>query len=304
MGSPDAENPFVILGVRPGTPFEEIKKQYKKQAKAIHPDVDPSSLANARMKKLNWAYDEIEALYDLHGEDVVRHLHSQGKKKTAGSANDQYVDPVTESIAEMVIAMDSIESVQFEYLKRPFNSLASFTASCLVIFYILQSLAVEPFVNAYPTDDGPNAAVQITFWVVVLTGASCIWYPEFWLTILGFRNASEEMKENGYWGTQIFGWIIVWLMPFVLHSYTAENWVGKTQIDIIQEKKDKQLIIPDYSEVPESIPETEPSQTGEKQPEAKPTSKGEESKSNVPKPAESVEEAVPTQPAPDSVNSN
>lgn len=54
----DSQDPYVILGVDYGTPFEEIKKQYKCLSKQYHPDLNPNS-SDMIMKKINWAWDEV-----------------------------------------------------------------------------------------------------------------------------------------------------------------------------------------------------------------------------------------------------
>ena len=65
---PDGIDPFAVLGIAPDTPFEEVKKRYRKLAAESHPDallsrgvpVEFLAIANDRMAALNSAYSVIE----------------------------------------------------------------------------------------------------------------------------------------------------------------------------------------------------------------------------------------------------
>jgi len=67
------KNPYEILGVSENASQEEIKKKYKELVKKFHPDfiqgkgLDEEFLkfAEARMKEINWAYEEIKKRRDL-----------------------------------------------------------------------------------------------------------------------------------------------------------------------------------------------------------------------------------------------
>lgn len=55
-------DPYEVLGLERGASDEEVKKAYRALAKKYHPDVNPGDkTAEARMKEINAAYDQIKS---------------------------------------------------------------------------------------------------------------------------------------------------------------------------------------------------------------------------------------------------
>lgn len=62
-----AEDPYVILGLPPGTPVADVKKHYRKLARELHPDRQVAGgmpqelviIASDRLARINAAYNEI-----------------------------------------------------------------------------------------------------------------------------------------------------------------------------------------------------------------------------------------------------
>ena len=55
------QDPYQVLGVRPGASDEEIKQAYRRLAKKYHPDRNPGDQAAAKkMQEINAAYEQIK----------------------------------------------------------------------------------------------------------------------------------------------------------------------------------------------------------------------------------------------------
>lgn len=55
-------DPYAVLGVSPGATDDEIAKAYRAMARKYHPDLHPGDkTAEAKMKEINAAYEEIQA---------------------------------------------------------------------------------------------------------------------------------------------------------------------------------------------------------------------------------------------------
>jgi hypothetical protein len=54
-------DPYAVLGIRPGSPEQEILKAYREQAKRWHPDRGAGEEAERRMAEINAAYDLVRA---------------------------------------------------------------------------------------------------------------------------------------------------------------------------------------------------------------------------------------------------
>jgi len=54
-----SQQDYQILGIAPGSDPDEIKRAYRKKAKIIHPDVNPSDNADAQFVQINEAYERL-----------------------------------------------------------------------------------------------------------------------------------------------------------------------------------------------------------------------------------------------------
>jgi hypothetical protein len=54
-------DPYAVLGVRPGSPEQEVLKAYREKAKRFHPDRAPGEEAAQKMAEVNAAYDLVRA---------------------------------------------------------------------------------------------------------------------------------------------------------------------------------------------------------------------------------------------------
>ena len=69
----NSENPYELLGVKPGASVSEIKKAFRKKAKQIHPDIAGDAKSEA-MQKLLKAY---EALSDFAGRFAADRIYPE-----------------------------------------------------------------------------------------------------------------------------------------------------------------------------------------------------------------------------------
>ncbi|MBS3167072.1 J domain-containing protein, partial [Candidatus Woesearchaeota archaeon] len=66
LGGESEDNPYAILGLNPGAPKDDIKRAYKELCQKNHPDkvnhLDKQFilLAERRMKKIIWAYEQLK----------------------------------------------------------------------------------------------------------------------------------------------------------------------------------------------------------------------------------------------------
>lgn len=72
-----AEDPYQVLGVARGASDEEIRRRYRQLVKELHPDINPSSVAEERFKKVTVAFDII-------GDAVKRKAYDRGEIDAAG----------------------------------------------------------------------------------------------------------------------------------------------------------------------------------------------------------------------------
>jgi len=82
-------HPYHVLGVHSGATDEDIKKVYKKLARKLHPDRNPSPKAEKRFKKINEAYEILSdptkrKMYDEFGEISLKQGFSHRSARQPG----------------------------------------------------------------------------------------------------------------------------------------------------------------------------------------------------------------------------
>ena len=74
-----AEDPYKVLGVPRDAPDEEIRRAYRKLAKQLHPDLNPSNRAAAEER-----FKKVSAAYDIVGDPVKRKQYDRGEIDAGG----------------------------------------------------------------------------------------------------------------------------------------------------------------------------------------------------------------------------
>ena len=69
-----AEDPYKVLGVPRNAPDEEIRRAYRKLAKELHPDLNPSNRAAAEER-----FKKVSAAYDIIGDPEKRKQFDRGE---------------------------------------------------------------------------------------------------------------------------------------------------------------------------------------------------------------------------------
>ena len=69
-----AEDPYKVLGVARDAPDEEIRRTYRKLAKQLHPDLNPSNRASAEER-----FKKVSAAYDIVGDPEKRKQYDRGE---------------------------------------------------------------------------------------------------------------------------------------------------------------------------------------------------------------------------------
>src|SRR5262249_60804866 len=69
-----AEDPYTVLGVPRNAPDEEIRRAYRKLAKQLHPDLNPSNRVAAEER-----FKKVSAAYDIVGDPVKRKQYDRGE---------------------------------------------------------------------------------------------------------------------------------------------------------------------------------------------------------------------------------
>jgi DnaJ-class molecular chaperone len=69
-----ADDPYKVLGVPRDAPDEEIRSAYRKLAKQLHPDLNPSNKATAEER-----FKKVSAAYDIVGDPAKRRQYDRGE---------------------------------------------------------------------------------------------------------------------------------------------------------------------------------------------------------------------------------
>ena len=76
-----AEDPYKVLGVPRDAPDEEIRRTYRKLAKQLHPDLNPSNRDSAEER-----FKKVSSAYDIVGDPVKRKQYDRGEIDGNGEA--------------------------------------------------------------------------------------------------------------------------------------------------------------------------------------------------------------------------
>jgi DnaJ-class molecular chaperone len=80
-----AEDPYKTLGVPRDAPDEEIRRVYRKLAKELHPDLNPSNRASAEER-----FKKVSVAYDIVGDPVKRKQFDRGEIDANGEQRRGY----------------------------------------------------------------------------------------------------------------------------------------------------------------------------------------------------------------------
>ena len=85
MGFEMAEDPYKVLGVPRTATDEEIRRTYRKLAKELHPDLNPSNQAVAEER-----FKKVSAAYDIVGDPEKRKQYDRGEIDANGEQRRSY----------------------------------------------------------------------------------------------------------------------------------------------------------------------------------------------------------------------
>ena len=74
-----SDNPYDVLGAKPGASAEEIQKAYRRLAKQLHPDLNPGN------RKAEEQFKRVSAAYDLLGDPEKRARFDRGEIDASGT---------------------------------------------------------------------------------------------------------------------------------------------------------------------------------------------------------------------------
>jgi DnaJ-class molecular chaperone len=74
-----SEDPYAVLGVKPDTPQDDIRKAYRQLAKKLHPDLNPGD------KQAEERFKQVSAAYDLLSDAEKRARYDRGEIDASGT---------------------------------------------------------------------------------------------------------------------------------------------------------------------------------------------------------------------------
>jgi DnaJ-class molecular chaperone len=80
-----AEDPYKVLGVPRDAPDEEVRRVYRKLAKQLHPDLNPSNPAASEER-----FKKVSSAYDIVGDPVKRKQYDRGEIDANGEPRRGY----------------------------------------------------------------------------------------------------------------------------------------------------------------------------------------------------------------------
>lgn len=140
---PSQPDYYAVLEVSPSASPEVITSAYRSLARKYHPDANPSSEANAKMKALNAAHD---VLSDRHKRAAY---DRQRAAATAKPAPPQTPPPPAQKVAQAQAAPSPATTApELTHLQRIGAFLASPAFGVFVIAFIIAYVAATILANA------------------------------------------------------------------------------------------------------------------------------------------------------------
>lgn len=108
------KDPFIVLGINPGSPFEEAKSAFRDLAKKFHPDVNNAPDAHTKFVEINNAFSLIKEIYE--NPEFLKHYLNSIKKTEPKEPQDN-----SKKIAKLSIELNNnlFNKEEFHMLFNP-----------------------------------------------------------------------------------------------------------------------------------------------------------------------------------------